>query len=141
MTEATEIETLAATVRAGLDADERDALAGRGIFPRPAVDDDGAVCLHVKPGGNMAVTWYRNPAEGYRDMADLKNWANTENGWTRERVLAEVASKRAVVDLLLAEGHGYGWTEQCYGNPCLCGRDGRVTAYLTLLAEPYTEAS
>lgn len=83
-----------------LDEDERDALAGRGIFPRPAVTDDGGVCLHVKPGGNMAVTWYRNPVDGYKDMADLRNWAETENGWTRERVLTEVALKRQMIDLL-----------------------------------------
>lgn len=82
--------------------DERDALAGRGIFPRPCVHDDGGVCLHVKPGGNMAVTWYRNPVDGYKDMADLRNWAQAENGWTRERVLAEVAVKRQMIDLVMA---------------------------------------
>ena len=80
-----------------LDADERDAKARRGIFPSPAVNDDGSVCLHVRPGGNMAITWYQHPAEGWDDMAKLKNWANAENGWTQERVLQEIAAKRKLL--------------------------------------------
>lgn len=70
-----------------LDTDKQDAEARRGIFPSPAVNDDGSVCLHVRPGGNMAITWYRHPAEGWDDMAKLRNWASTAHGWTQERVV------------------------------------------------------
>ncbi|MFE9936331.1 DUF6221 family protein [Streptomyces hirsutus] len=87
---------------AQLDADRRDAEARCGIFPSPGVRDDGAVALHVRPGGNMAITWYRNPAEGWDDMAKLRNWADTENGWTQERVLREIDAKRRAIDHYLA---------------------------------------
>lgn len=63
------------------------------------------------------------------------------------RVLGEVASKRA----LLAEALGWGHDTSRHtafgepsrlcgasaGNPCDCGRDDRVRAVLTLLAQPY----
>lgn len=141
-----DIDTLAARIRRQLAADERDALAGRGIFPRPGVEDSGAVCLHVKPGGNMAVTWYRNPVDGYKDMADLRNWADTENGWTRERVLAVVSRDRRLLDLLLAEPHAVDRDDWCdcdqlIDGPCTCGRDARVVAYLAVLAEAYEETT
>lgn len=82
-----------------LDADQRDAEARRGIFPSPGVDGDGAVWLHVRPGSNAAIVWYRNPREGFDDMAKLRNWADTENGWTQDRVLREIDAKRQLVKL------------------------------------------
>lgn len=86
-------------LRAQLDKDERDAKARRGIFPSPGVSDDGSVTLHVRPGGNMTITWYRHPAEGWDDMAKLQSWADTEHGWTQERVLREIDAKRRTVAL------------------------------------------
>lgn len=98
------MDDLGQWLRSQLDEDERDAKARRGIFPSPAVLDDGAVCLHIRPGGNMAITWYRNPAEGWDDMAKLRNWADTENGWTQERVLREIEADRALIaDYLAAQ--------------------------------------
>ncbi|MDX3068734.1 DUF6221 family protein [Streptomyces sp. ND04-05B] len=82
---------------AQLDADERDARARRGVFPSPGVEDDGAVWLHVRPGGNAAIVWYRNPADGYDDMAKLRDWASAEDGWTHERVLREIEAKRRII--------------------------------------------
>jgi len=81
-----------------LASDKQDAEARRGIFPSPAVNDDGSVCLHVRPGGNMAITWYRHPAEGWDDMAKLRNWAGTDHGWTQERVLQEIEAKQQLLD-------------------------------------------
>ncbi|MGW3166969.1 DUF6221 family protein [Streptomyces sp. NPDC001142] len=101
-------------LRDRLDEDARNAEARRGIFPSPAVNDDGSVCLHVRPGGNMAITWYRNPAEGWDDMAKLRNWANTEHGWTQERVLREVDAKRQIVDAYLPPG-----IDPHPGQPCI----------------------
>ncbi|MFF2773364.1 DUF6221 family protein [Streptomyces sp. NPDC058052] len=84
---------------ARLDEDERDAKARRGIFPSPSVQDDGYVWLHIRPGGNAVITRYPRPVEGYDDMAKLRNWADTEHGWTQERVLAEVEAKRQILEL------------------------------------------
>jgi len=92
------MDELVQWLREQLDVDERDAKERRGIFPSPGVNDDGSVCLHVRPGGNMAITWYRHPAEGWDDMAKLRNWANTEHGWTQERVLREIDAKRRILD-------------------------------------------
>ncbi|MFE9921586.1 DUF6221 family protein [Streptomyces sp. NPDC005774] len=116
-----------------LDEDERDAEARRGIFPSPGVREDGSVALHVRPGGNMAITWYRNPAEGWDDMAKLRNWADTENGWTQERVLREIDAKRQLV----AEHALNGWV--C--STCDNGEVGQVfpCPTLRLLALPYED--
>ncbi|MEU5908886.1 MULTISPECIES: DUF6221 family protein [Actinomycetes] len=83
-------------LRAQLDADQRDAEARRGIFPQPGVDDDGVVWLHVRPGGNAVLVRQRDPIAGYDDLAKLKSWADTENGWTQERVLREIDAKRQI---------------------------------------------
>jgi hypothetical protein len=80
-----------------LDEDERAAKARRGIFPSPGVDDDGTVWLHVRPGGNAVLVRYRDPAEGWDDMAKLKNWADAEHGWTQERMLREIDAKRRIL--------------------------------------------
>ena len=122
-----------------LDEDERDAKARRGIFPSPGVRDDGAVALHVRPGGNMAITWYRNPAEGWDDMAKLRNWADTEHGWTQERVLREIDAKRKLLDL-----HEPGEMEYVDGDVCMaCDVRGGEPFYpcktLRLLALPYAD--
>lgn len=98
------VDDLMQWMRDRLDEDEQDARNRRGIWPSPAVNDDGSVCLHVRPGGNMAITWYRHPAEGWDDMAKLRNWADTEHGWTQERVLREIDTKRRILrDLEQAE--------------------------------------
>ena len=128
-----------------LDADQQDAERRSGIFPSPAVNDDGSVCLHVRPGGNMAITWYRNPTEGYDDMAKLRNWADTEHGWTQDRVLRETEAKRE----LLAE-HSDVNDGSC--GTCVKGQWGYPThggstpqrypcRTLRLLALPYADRS
>ena len=123
-----------------LDADERDAEARRGIFPSPAVNDDGSVCLHVRPGGNMAITWYRHPAEGWDDMAKLRNWAAAENGWTQDRVLREIDAKRRIIAEVVPEMNSM--TDQIH-NDFGVGRMDPATyeslALLRLLALPYAD--
>lgn len=84
---------------ARLDEDERDARANRGVFPSPAVEDNGAVWMHIRPGGNAVITRYLHPTEGYDDMAKLRSWADTETGWTQRRILAEIDAKRQIVKL------------------------------------------
>jgi hypothetical protein len=63
--------------------------------------------------------------------------------------LAEVASKRALLDEALAWEHGLvRWDhnqvracESVINKPCDCGRDARVHAVLTHLAQPYQETT
>lgn len=119
-------------LRAQLDEDERDAKERRGIFPSPGVNDDGSVCLHVRPGGNMAITWYRHPAEGWDDMAKLRNWANTEHGWTQDRVLRELDAKRKIIAEHDVYSRPLGERMDCqsYDFPCTT---------LRLLALPYAD--
>jgi hypothetical protein len=59
-------------------------------------------------------------------------------GWPA-RVLAEVASKRALLDEVLDWEHDSlcHWMRPARPGMCTCGRDGRVRAVLTLLAQPY----
>jgi len=103
-----------AFLRTKLNEDEDAAKARRGIFPNPAVEDSGAVWLHVNRGGNAVVAHYLHPVEGYGDMADLRAWANADQGWTQDRVLREVGVWRR----LLLEYHtapldaAYGGTER-----------------------------
>lgn len=92
------MDDLVQFLRDCLDEDEREAKAQRGIFPSPGVQDDGYVWLHIRPGGNAVITRYPRPVEGYDDMAKLRNWADTENGWTQARVLREVDAKRRILD-------------------------------------------
>jgi hypothetical protein len=84
-------------ITARLDEDQAAAEARRGIFPSPAVEDNGAVWLHVKRGGNAVVAHYPHPVEGYGDMADLRAWADTGDGWTQDRALREIEAKREIV--------------------------------------------
>lgn len=151
MTGVTEIETLAGVVLAGLDADEAKA---RAVTLPPEwhqgsdVDDDWA--------DDELLCWW--PPEFHTPYEQDKHWrGETISGpenvahmatWDPKRVLADVASKRAMLDLLLAEKH-HDWPglSACAfarfptTDSCTCGRDTRVTAYLTLLAQPYTEAT
>jgi hypothetical protein len=55
------------------------------------------------------------------------------------RVLAEVASKRALLDEVLNWGHDSlcHWMRPVRPGMCTCGRDERVRTVLTLLAQPY----
>ena len=91
-------DDLVAFIRAQFDEDERTARARRGVFPSPGVDNDGAVWLHVRPGGNAVIVRYRDPVAGYDDMAKLRDWADVEHGWTQERVLREIDAKRQLLD-------------------------------------------
>lgn len=88
---------LIAFLNARIDEDEANARARCGIFPSPGVEDSGAVWLHIQYGGNAVVVHYAHPAEGYGDMAALKAWADTEQGFTQDRACREVAAKRAIV--------------------------------------------
>lgn len=91
------VNDLAQWLNAQLDEDQRDAEERRGVFPSPGVEDDGAVWLHIRPGGNAAIVWHRDPKAGYDDMAKLRNWADTDRGWTQERVLREIEAKRRLL--------------------------------------------
>ncbi|WP_147981855.1 DUF6221 family protein [Streptomyces sp. MS191] len=115
-----------------LDEDERDARANRGIFPSPGVDGDGCVWLHIRPGGNAVIARYAHPVEGYDDMAKLRNWADTNSGWTQARVLAEVDAKRRVLAHVTAELNDSGGD-----NPWWYA--DKLLPVLRLLALPYAE--
>jgi hypothetical protein len=108
------IDDLAATVRARLDAIEDDAV--RGYLHAPEIPGytrwDNSGCAGLPPA-----------------VAAL--------------VLREAEARRKLVGRLLAEPHvRTPWLcESEAGDPCDCGRDVRVAAYLTLLAEPYQETT
>jgi len=87
---------------ARLDKDEAEAKERRGIFPSPAVEDSGAVWLHVKRGGNAAV-----------DMADLRAWADADQGWTQDRALRYVEAVRAIITEIKTGG-GNTWSPDYY---------------------------
>jgi hypothetical protein len=124
------ISELADQVRAGLDADERDANRNRPQAcpachqpvhePRKLLDGIKYDCGHY-------FTWNR--------LFDLHE--REEQQATRAQ--REVAAKRSLLDEVLGWEHGFGWTENCHGHPCLCGRDEKVRAVLELLAKPYQE--
>ncbi|MFC1418544.1 DUF6221 family protein [Streptacidiphilus cavernicola] len=134
----TDIDTLAARIRAELDAEEAVAQA--------ATWADEAARWHVWRGKES----YERPFVIIDSLDDGVTAVSAESSDTESvaehiarqdpaTVLARVARDRRLLDLLLAEEHGFGWTEQCYGEPCLCGRDERVAAYLAVLAEGYEE--
>ena len=132
------VEDLVQWLGEQLDVDKRDAEARRGTFPSPGVDDDGAVWLHVRPGGNAVIVRYRDPAAGYEDMAKLRNWADAEHGWTQERVLREIDAKRQIAEQHRPVGYGDVCLSYCHTRtpsqpqtwPCLT---------LRLLALPYAD--
>ena len=121
--------------------------------------------LHVKRGGNAVVAHYTHPVEGYGDMADLKAWADTEQGWTQERVLRHVKVTRELVAAILArphvlddsewygcqaithsyhDTHGNRFPEQDgrympTGRECACGRDEDVARLLGIIASEWEE--
>lgn len=144
------IDELAAMVRAGLDA---EAAIAQAATPGPweaVVDDHGA--------GNVDASVWADPigyyvtekiSSGERHAADGQHIARQDPA----AVLRRVARDRRWLELLLAEPH-HAWDDRDeYGCPrrnpelyerdpqCDCGRDVRVAAYLTLLAEPYQETT
>jgi hypothetical protein len=111
------ITELAARVRAGLLADEQTAKALLG-----AARMIGKTPNFFGAGGPAAEALWQRFTEG--------------------RVLADVAAKRALLDEALDWEHGHAFNgEGCPVDPCLCGRDERVRAVLTLLAQPYRDVS
>jgi hypothetical protein len=149
----TDIDTLAATIRAGLDADEE---AARVATAGPWRTHD----THLNDGGHTAtVLTERDDLNRTELVAWLPTWSHEpwderRNVWNNAAhvarndpatVLARVARDRRLLDLLLAEKHERllsGFLLGCpalNGAPCQCGRDTRVAAYLGLLAEGYEE--
>jgi hypothetical protein len=146
------IDDLAATVRAGLDADLRIAVTARQLVGR---EWD----LHLNERGDGAIMHEGNIiawVDTHPSVDDLmrgilhREVAEHVVRHDPERVFAEIRAKRALVEQLLLEKHRL-W-ESCAAKdhsdnplysemPCTCGRDARVTAYLTLLAQPYQETT
>jgi hypothetical protein len=146
----TEIEVLAGQVRAGLAADEDTA---RAATPGPwqarwvgqdyqVHGPDQAYPYSVAEWTYAVATWEPEAAtqQAECDTADADHIARHDPA----RVLADVAAKRALLDDLLAWGHGDSPDRQrpCArtvfpDQPCDCGRDGRVLGLLRHLAQPY----
>lgn len=94
---------------------------------------------------------------GYLKAPEVEGWT----GWDKSTVaglppavialvLREVAARRKLIELMLAEKHGAADSGVRYrpcealadlAAPCDCGRDERVAAYLRVLAEPYQETT
>ena len=94
-----------------IEQTEREARERRGVWPRPGVQDNGAVWLHIKRGGQAVVVHYLHPVEGYGDMADLKAWAEAERGQDEDAVLRRCAADRKLVDLHGIVHRNIGWLE------------------------------
>lgn len=137
----TDIDTLAATVRTGLDTDERLALAAQ---PGPWISgsSDGRLVDRVVYGqsvwpGNLEMT-----CTTYAGEYGLPNAAHIARN-DPARVLARVARDRRMLELLLAEEHRslpgmLGCAKARFApSACDCGRDERVAALLAVLAESY----
>lgn len=149
----TDINTLAARIRRGLNADEAVAQAatwsdeaarwhvwrGKEHYERPFVImdslDDGVTAVHAES----------SDTEGVAEHIARHDPAT---------VLRDVAAKRRLLDLLLAEKHvdlpGFRCgavrfpavpDKHIPAAPCDCSRDARVAAYLKVLAEAYEETT
>lgn len=135
------IDDLAATVRQALDVADREARARRPqLCPackKPIIQQEQAKLLDgTTYGCGHYFTW-----DQVFDHAERTQGETTS-------AMRLVARDRRWLDLLLAEPHGLSslgliWcaTKDERPGPCDCGRDARVTAYLTLLAEPYQETT
>lgn len=129
-----EVEVLAATIRAGLDAVERQARDRLCI----------SCGLPTRPLRNaLGVTGYTHDRErgGWDGRRCPGSVTGAEPVQRPERVLARVASLRALLDDLLAEPHLPPETlgHECPAElpvtgACDCGRDGRLARRLRLLA-------
>lgn len=147
-----DIDALAARVKAGLDADEAIARAVSvppDWYQGSEVDDDWAT-------DELLCMW---PPEFHTSYEEDKHWRGETISWPENcahiarwdptRILRDVAAKRRLLDLLLAEKHGGVWSvdhnrffhcDAEAGGLCDCGRDERVAAYLGVLAEAYEES-
>ncbi|MHA6764748.1 DUF6221 family protein [Streptacidiphilus sp. PAMC 29251] len=123
---------LAAAVRAGLDAEAEGAQAAT---PGPWRSEHWADGQHrVRGAGSRLVHCDGGyPSDWPTGVVNPRADADHIERHDPDATLARVARTRRHVELLVGEEHGFGWTEQCHGEPCLCGRDERVRAYLTLL--------
>jgi hypothetical protein len=146
------IDELAARLRAWLDEDERIArLAGAGSWHvecdyTPGECPPGCKCWHrrIEGDGSPGITIYN---EGGHDEDQADHITRHDPRW----VLAEVSAKRALLDEALGWEHHEAGDQfySCRARPdlpdwvesgrCDCGRDARVLAVLTHLAQPYLE--
>jgi len=131
------IAELADLVRAGCDEDERLAHELRAWADGTGRADGGAYEFHRLIG---------DPAVGpFGGQSPIRNWGTGQDLAKLAdpaRVLAEVALKRALLDEALGWEHGSDcWTGTPNPGPCDCGRDERVRAVLTCLAQPYQETA
>lgn len=126
----TDIDTLAATIRARLAADEWAAQeAGSGRFESTDYLWDTRYLIVKLPSGKIQHTT--------EFSADLARHIERHDP---HQVLQDVAAKRRLLDLLLAEKHASDcWSGTPNPGECDCGRDERVAAYLAVLAEGYEE--
>lgn len=136
----TDIDTLAATVRAGLDAEAEDA---QRATPGPWWVEDRT----SRFWGDVRDAEVASSKGVVATLPDHKGGHLNVDHIARqnpEATLARIARDRQLLDLLLAEPH-HDWPglSACAharfpADPCTCGRDARVAAYLRLLAQPYT---
>ena len=138
------IDTLAATIRRGLSRLERVAQDADSNHPWELKAGVDGPSIQVRDWDDE--TWSRDGAgmfaafrcdDPYDDCASARATYQAEAELIvamadPAKVLARVSRDRRLLDLLLAEDHGFGWTEQCYGDPCLCGRDARVGPFQVL---------
>lgn len=132
-------------LRARLDEDEAVALAATGgdwhVTVQKYDEDFKAKIGSWAEGGDIAGHGYEGG--GVDTVATAQHMARHRPA----RVLAEVEAKRRLLAGVLAEPHATlrpGGSTEIYcaadsglGDPCECGRDARVSAYVRLLALPY----
>lgn len=151
----TDIDTLAATIRRGLNRLGRVAQDADSNHPWELKAGVDGPSIQVRDWDDE--TWSRDGAgvfaafrcdDPYDDCASARATYQAEAELIvamadPATVLARVSRDRRLLDLLLAEPHGRTpWVcESEAGDACDCGRDARVAAYLGLLAEAYEETT
>lgn len=161
MTESPEIAALAKQARDGLDRLERLADDADHLQCWTVTTDYDGPKIHVND--TLDDIWVRDGAgvsgaytcdDPYDDCREARARYESEaqlivERCDPERLRADVAARRTLLDEALAWRHGLvRWDhdrvlacDSVLGKPCDCGRGTRVRAVLTALAAPYQEAS
>jgi hypothetical protein len=151
------IDELAAIVRAGLDKDQRDAekhacaldclRATAQDWHQVRNDRHRAGTMQALRSVDLGNLGQDIPGHPGRTGHGIHYVGMRGTAMDPARVLAEVGAKRALLDHVLGwEHHHWPGVSRCEadafpGERCTCGRDTRVQAVLTLLAQPYQETT
>ena len=123
-----DMDELVAALRAAIDKDERAARLAQDTDPSPwTLDYHGAFMHGIKNGKGHKL----NSSGGLMESYTVRHIVRHDPA----RVLRRVAADREMLGDLLRDRHLV--VEDCWGDPCTCGRDARVERRVRHLAEAY----